>query len=294
MAGSRTPYRGRFAPSPTGPLHLGSLIAAVASFLDARHQQGVWLVRMEDLDPPREQPGAAKEILYSLEQHGLLWDEQVMWQGERHEAYDRVLESLQQAGHLFHCDCTRQIMGAGGCCGGRCQPRQAELTAPVTTRLAIADSATVDFEDLWQGEQHCELGSTASDFAVLRKDGLYAYQLAVTVDDADQSISHVIRGYDLLASTARQIYLQQLLDYTTPVYGHFPVLLNDQGQKLSKQNKAPAIDNNRAPENLRQALKFLRQPTPPAPLLTTTEILTYATTNWDRQRLPTGTGMAAD
>ena len=294
MADSRAPYRGRFAPSPTGPLHLGSLIAAVASFLDARHQHGSWLVRMEDLDPPREQAGAADEILYSLEQHGLFWDESVMWQSSRQEAYEQALMALKQAGHLFQCDCTRQMMGAEGNCGGRCQPRQAELIAPVATRLAVNATATIDFADLWQGQQHCELDKVVSDFTLLRKDSLYAYQLAVVVDDADQAITHVIRGCDLLASTARQIYLQRLLGYSIPVYGHFPVLLNDQGQKLSKQNKAPAIDNNYATDNLRQALQFLRQPAPPTALMTAAEILTFATANWGSQLLPSGTGMTAD
>ena len=294
MADNRTPYRGRFAPSPTGPLHLGSLIAAVASFLDARHQRGTWVVRMEDLDPPREQPGAADAILHSLEQHGLHWDDDVLWQAGRAAAYDQALTSLRRAGHLFHCDCTRQTLGPEGCCGGRCQPRQAEVKPPVATRIAVAKTATVDFDDLWQGQQHCELGLSVSDFTVLRKDGLYAYQLAVVVDDADQGINHVIRGSDLLDSTARQIYLQQLLGYSTPVYGHFPVLLNEHGQKLSKQNRAPAIDNSQARDNLRQALQFLRQPAPPAGLATAAEVLAFATANWSRQKIPAGMGLAAN
>ncbi|MEP1594486.1 MAG: glutamate--tRNA ligase family protein, partial [Halieaceae bacterium] len=189
---------------------------------------------------------------------------------------------------------SRQMMGAGGSCAGRCQPRQAELIAPVATRLAITASAVIDFEDIWQGEQHCLLDEAVSDFPLLRKDGLYAYQLAVVVDDAAQSITHVIRGHDLLDSTPRQIYLQHLLGYTTPAYGHFPVLLNEQGQKLSKQNKAPAIDNQRAADNLRQALQFLRQPAPPAALVTATEILASATINWNRQLIPAGMGLAPD
>ena len=294
MADSRTPYRGRFAPSPTGPLHLGSLIAAVASFLDARHQRGTWVVRMEDLDPPREQPGAADAILHSLEQHGLHWDDDVLWQAGRAAAYDQALTSLRRAGHLFHCDCTRQTLGPEGCCGGRCRPRQAEVKPPVATRVAVAETATVDFDDLWQGRQRCELGLSVSDFTVLRKDGLYAYQLAVVVDDAEQGINHVIRGSDLLDSTARQIYLQQILGYSTPVYGHFPVLLNEHGQKLSKQNRAPAIDNSQARDNLRQALQFLRQPAPPAGLATAAEVLAFATANWSRQKIPAGMGLAAD
>ena len=294
MAASLTPYRGRFAPSPSGPLHLGSLIAAVASFLDARHQRGTWLLRMEDLDPPREQPGAADAILHSLQQHGLHWDDEVLWQAGRAGAYDQALTSLWQAGHLFYCDCTRQILGPEGCCGGRCRPRQAELKPPVATRVAVAGPATVDFNDLWQGRQHCELGLSVNDFTVLRKDGLYAYQLAVVVDDAAQGITHVIRGSDLLDSTARQIYLQQLLGFPTPVYGHFPVMLNEHGQKLSKQNKAPAIDDSQARDNLRQALRFLRQPAPPADLATAAEILAFATTHWSRQAIPAGMGLAAD
>jgi glutamyl-Q tRNA(Asp) synthetase len=249
---------------------------------------------MEDLDPPREQPGAADAILHSLEQHGLHWDDEVLWQGSRAAAYDQALTSLRRAGHLFHCDCTRQTLGPEGCCGGRCRPRQAEVKPPVATRVAVAEATTVDFDDLWQGQQHCELGQSVSDFTVLRKDGLYAYQLAVVVDDADQGINHVIRGSDLLDSTARQIYLQQILGYSTPVYGHFPVLLNEHGQKLSKQNRAPAIDNNQARDNLRQALHFLRQPVPPASLATAAEVLAFATANWSRQKIPAGMGLAAD
>lgn len=279
-------YRGRFAPSPTGPLHLGSLIAALASYLDARSHAGAWLLRMEDLDPPREPAGAADAILRSLEQHGLTWDEEVLWQSSRHQAYADALADLRRLGLLFHCDCTRARLGAGGACRGRCAPRQAAVSEPFAVRITVPGNTVIACEDGLQGQQRWHLGRELGDFTLLRKDGLYAYQLAVTVDDSYQGISHVVRGSDLLDSTPRQYYLQRCLGLHHPSYSHIPVITNAQGQKLSKQNHAPALDAGSAATNLRQALQFLRQPPPPADLQTCEHILAFACDHWACGRVP--------
>lgn len=293
MPEAAPPYRGRFAPSPTGPLHLGSLIAALASYLDARHHQGVWLVRMEDLDPPREQPGAAHQILDSLHQHGLHCDEDVLFQSQRSPAYTEALAALQAGGHLFNCDCTRQTLGQGGTCRGGCRQRQGQLNPPTATRVTVPPACHIRFEDQTQGWQETPLGSEAPDFIVKRKDGLDAYQLAVVVDDAWQGITHVVRGSDLMDSTPRQIFLQQLLGHPTPAYSHIPVITDASGQKLSKQNHAPALENSAAPANLRAALRFLHQAQPPAALTSPQHILDFAVQQWAPQDVPRVLSVAA-
>ena len=286
-------YRGRFAPSPTGPLHMGSLIAALASYLDARHRNGRWLLRMEDLDPPREEPGAAERILQGLRDHGLVWDGDVLWQSRRHAAYREALGRLEQTGQLFRCDCTRAMLGPGGACAGRCQRRQAEVTQPFALRIAVPAGTEVTFSDGLQGEITEPLGATLADFVLLRKDGLFAYQLAVVVDDAFQDVNHVVRGSDLLDSTPRQIYLQRLLGLPTPCYCHHPVITNDAGQKLSKQNRAPALNASRAAANLRLALKFLGQALPPDTAGTPAEILAIAAGNWCADAVPAAMAIPA-
>ena len=293
MPGSAS-YRGRFAPSPTGPLHLGSLIAALASYLDARSHGGTWLVRMEDLDPPREEPGAARSILESLRQHGLHWDEPVMWQGQRQSAYDDALAKLRDMGHLFRCDCTRATLGPNGACGGRCLPRQAQVGPVAALRVAVPPGCTVEFEDRVQGRQSHPLGLEFPDFVVKRKDGLDAYQLAVVVDDAAQGVTRVVRGSDLMDSTPRQLFLQGLLDFPTPEYCHLPVITNSQGQKLSKQNQAPPLDSARALQNLRRALAFLQQPEAPEDLSSCEQLLAYAARNWQLDRVPAVLSIAGD
>lgn len=293
MPGSSTTYRGRFAPSPTGPLHQGSLIAALASYLHARSQQGQWLVRMEDLDPPREEPGAADAILQSLRDHGLEWDGDVLFQSKRSDAYDKALSSLAAAGSLFRCDCTRALLGPGGSCHGRCAPRQAEVSEPWALRLAVSPGAEIRFQDQVQGSQQECLGRELPDFTLLRKDGLYAYQLAVVVDDGFQGISHVVRGCDLLDSTARQIYLQRQLGLPQPAYCHIPVITNAGGQKFSKQNHAPALLPSAAPDNLRRALDFLQQPQPPATLRRCQHMLEFASRHWSTASIPPALAIAA-
>lgn len=287
-----TTYIGRFAPSPSGPLHFGSLVSALGSFLHARSPGGQWLVRMEDIDPPREQPGAADVILRCLEAHQLHWDSQVLYQSQRHSAYEATLAKLDARGLLYACDCTRQDLQAmGGIYQGRCRHRQVDRQQPHALRLKLyPDQASeldwLAFDDLFQGQQRQNLRQTVGDPILKRKDGLYAYQLAVVVDDLFQQITHVIRGQDLLEVTARQIALFQLLGAQAPVYGHLPLALNPQGQKLSKQNLAPALDERQAGNNLWQALGFLGQ-NPPAELADAGpgEILAWALAHWQPQHL---------
>tara|TARA_R110001599_G_scaffold353714_1_gene595769 strand:+ start:21762 stop:22655 length:894 start_codon:yes stop_codon:yes gene_type:complete len=293
MSEADPPYRGRFAPSPTGPLHLGSLIAALASYLDARHREGAWLIRMEDLDPPREEPGAARQILDSLQHHGLYSDNSVLFQSQRGPAYAATLKALQESGHLFNCDCTRQTLGPDGACRGNCRQRQHQLNTPTATRVKVPRSCHIRFEDQTQGVQEAALGSEIPDFIVKRKDGLDAYQLAVVVDDAWQGITHIVRGSDLMDSTPRQIFLQQLLGHSTPVYSHIPVITDASGQKFSKQNHAPALDNSDAPANLRAALRFLQQDEPPLERRATAQILDFATQRWAPAKIPGVLSIAA-
>lgn len=287
-------YRGRFAPSPTGPLHLGSLIAALASWLDARSQGGQWLLRMEDIDPPREQAGAARLILQSLRAHGLYWDEQVLWQSQRGAVYAAALTHLQQRGALFACRCSRRQQAPGGACGGTCRDRPSGLDEhPAALRVKVPPAYSAGWLDPWQGRQYWPLGRDLGDFIVRRKDGLYAYQLAVVVDDHAQRISHVVRGSDLLDSTPRQQLLQALLGYPTPHYAHLPVITDHRGQKLSKQNHAPPLRDETAPANLRQALAFLQQPQPPATLTTVAALLEHARHHWTPGAVPHCAAVAA-
>ena len=286
MLDAGRPYRGRFAPSPTGPLHLGSLIAALASFLDARHHHGTWLVRMEDLDPPREEPGAAEQILHSLQCHGLQWDEDVLWQSTRADAYSETLSQLNSANHLFKCNCSRQMLGPNGSCRSRCREHPQGVTSPSATRMVVPRECRIRFTDQLQGEQDIALGEELADVVVKRKDGLDAYQLAVVVDDASQQVNHVVRGSDLLDSTARQIFIQQILAYPTPSYSHLPVITNELGQKLSKQNHAPALVDEQATGNLRAALRFLCQSEPPGELESVRDILAFGCRHWAPQNIP--------
>lgn len=281
---SERPYRGRFAPSPTGPLHLGSLIAALASYLDARKNAGTWLVRIDDLDPPREAPGAAASILESLQRHGLHADEDILRQSERGPAYKKALAQLHSTGETFLCDCSRAMLEAQGSCQRSCAAHQSRVTQPAATRIKVPVNANVEFHDQLQGRQTLPPGT--NNFLIHRKDGLYAYQLAVVVDDACQGITHITRGSDLLDTTPKQVYLQQRLGHATPAYCHIPVISNVQGQKFSKQNHAPALDNELAGANLRAALAFLMQAPPPKNLTNTEELLDFALDHWSTALIP--------
>lgn len=261
-------YRGRFAPSPTGPLHFGSLVAAVASYLEAKTRGGEWLVRMEDLDTPRTLPGAADDILRTLEAFGMHWDGSVLYQSTRNDAYRTALDHLQQQGLLYGCACTRREIAdaalhgidgplyPGTCRNGLPPGRIARATRVRTTGAHIA------FDDAIQGPITQDVERDLGDFVLQRADGLFAYQLAVVVDDAEQGITDIVRGADLLDSTPRQIWLQRLLGLATPRYAHVPVAVNAQGEKLSKQTRAPALDRGHPTPMLARSLRFLGQRLP--------------------------------
>jgi glutamyl-Q tRNA(Asp) synthetase len=275
---------GRFAPSPTGPLHFGSLLAALASWLDARAAAGRWLVRVEDLDRPRCQAGAANEILQALQRLGLNWDGEVLYQSQRELLYREALQSLEK--WTFWCGCTRREiadsslgLAADGASiyPGTCRDGLPQGKAPRALRLRTGDT-TVRFHDRVQGLQHQTLGREVGDFVLYRADGLFAYQLAVVVDDAAQGVTDVVRGADLLDSTARQIHLQQLLGYATPRYLHIPVAVDAAGEKLSKLTGARPLDISRPGRELRRALTFLGQ--------AETEDLSEAARNWDPTLIP--------
>jgi len=244
-------YRGRFAPSPTGPLHFGSLVAAAGSFLEARTRGGEWHLRMEDVDAPRCSAVAATEILRALEACGFAWDGEVVWQSRRAEVYAAALEPLKAAGRVFPCACTRRELADSAIApdGAAIYPGTCRQGLPAgrtarAWRLRV-DDARVSFDDAIQGRIVSDLASDAGDFILLRADGLFAYQLAVVVDDAEAGITHVVRGADLLASTSRQIFLQQCLGVPSPVYAHLPVAVNAEGEKLSKQTRAAPVDISR-------------------------------------------------
>ncbi|MCE7913353.1 MAG: tRNA glutamyl-Q(34) synthetase GluQRS [Nitrosomonas sp. PRO4] len=262
-------YRGRFAPSPTGSLHFGSLVAAVASYLDAKSNYGEWLVRIEDLDSQRQIPGAADQILYTLEQFGMEWDGEVIFQSRRLELYQAALDILTKKNLIYPCKCSRKEIADSSIVGlngpiypGTC--RNKSIKANINHALRIrTDNNLIAFCDKLRGNYTQRLQRDVGDFVVRRADGMYAYQLAVVVDDADQGITHVVRGMDLLDSTPRQIYLQQLLGYITPEYMHLPVVTNQQGEKLSKQTGAKPIKLSNALKQLLCALEFLGQESPP-------------------------------
>jgi len=286
-------YIGRFAPSPTGPLHFGSLVSALASYVDAHHNHGKWLVRMEDLDPPREQAGAADAILHCLEDYGLEWDDSVLYQSQRWDIYETYLEQLRQQGLIYACNCSRQDLQAmGGIYNGRCRNRFVDITKPHAQRLKLydlppgfSDSDQLTFTDLIQGKQTQNLRTEAGDQILKRKDGLYAYQLAVVVDDIEQSITHIIRGSDLLNVTARQIFMFQLLNASVPAFGHVTLASQPNGQKLSKQNLAPALELKDAEKNLWNALAFLNQNPPKELWGAKSELLKWAKVNWQRSNI---------
>ena len=281
-----TSYRGRFAPSPSGFLHFGSLIAALASFLHAKSQRGTWLVRIEDIDPPREKEGASQNILNTLEAFGLCWDENVLYQSQQTALYQEVLHYLSKNNLSYACQCSRaDIKKLGGIYQGQC--RHLLLSAEQQAIRLTNDHGIHQYQDIIQGQILCDPLLAEEDFILRRKDGLFAYQLAVVVDDIYQGISHVIRGCDLLDPTARQLSLYQVLNHQAPQYGHFPLAITEQGYKLSKQNKAPAINIKQPQPALIAALNFLGQH-PPNELISATveEIITWAIRHWSLKQIP--------
>ena len=256
------PYVGRFAPSPTGPLHFGSLLAAVASYLQARINNGTWLLRVEDIDPPREQPGADKIILDALEAYGFLWDGPVTYQSQFADRHEDLVQRLLDAGYAYRCSCSRRDLASakrgplGAIYPGTCRTGCNATDAAVRVRT---DNEPIQFNDALQGEQTQLLESESGDFVIKRRDGLIAYHLAIVADDHDQGVTEIVRGVDLLDSTPRHIHLQRLLKFSTPSYLHIPVAENAAGQKLSKLTGAAAIDRHEVQPVLVRALDALGQ-----------------------------------
>lgn len=286
-------YRGRFAPSPTGPLHFGSLVAALGSCLEAGAHGGQWRVRMEDLDPPREQAGAADLILRTLEAFAFEWDGAVMRQSARGAAYAQAIERLDARGALFPCACTRREIADSALVidGERVYPGTCRSGSPAgrtarTTRVRVGGEI-IDFQDAIQGSIRQDLAREVGDFVVRRADGFFAYQLVVVVDDAEQGTTDVVRGADLLGSTARQILLQRLLGLPTPRYAHLPAAVNAQGEKLSKQSLAQPLEARTAAPTLCAALAFLgQQPPPDLAQAALREVWTWARENWALDKVP--------
>lgn len=277
-------YIGRFAPSPTGPLHKGSLLAALASFLDARANGGQWLLRIEDIDPPREPPGAAALILRQLDEHGLHWDGPVLYQSSRLPAYKDALQQLSEVGMLYACYCSRsRLRTLGGCYDGACRSNKLHShisDKPYAIRLHLPEKSIIAFNDLTQGPLAFDLHKTG-DFILWRRDHLPAYQLACSLDDGFQRITRVIRGSDLLDSTPRQLHLFSCLGLAAPQYAHIPVLKNAQGQKLSKQNHAPRLDSSNVQTNLLDCLKLLGlSPSTELNTASIQQILAWAIEHW--------------
>ncbi len=288
----KTPYRGRFAPSPTGSLHFGSLVSALGSYLDARSHQGVWLVRMEDLDQTREVKGAAAEILRTLDSFGFEWEGDVVCQSRRTDSYAEALHRLHAVDLAYPCGCTRKevnlaahegIEGAvypGTCSRGLRPGRQARVI-----RLRTCNSEA-GFVDRIQGLVRQNLARDIGDFVLRRADGFHAYQLAVVVDDAWQGITRIVRGADLLLSTPRQIYLQRLLGLSEPDYAHLPLAVDAASRKLSKQSRDAPVERRHPLPVLLQALEHLNQPLPPERPVNLDEFWQWAISHWSIEHVP--------
>lgn len=274
---------GRFAPSPTGELHFGSLIAAVASYLQVKSGSGRWLVRVEDIDPPREVPGSAERILRDLQRFGLQSDQPVLYQSERTEAYEAAIRQLLDSRQAYWCGCSRSELPASGVYPGTCRTGLPPGKKSRSIRLRVRDEP-IGFTDLVQGPVRENLAESVGDFIIRRADGLAAYQLAVVVDDAFQQVTEVVRGADLLGSTTRQIYLQRCLGLPTPIYAHHPVALASDGTKLGKRLGSDPIAAASPQRALELALRFLGQSCPPQPELP--ELWHQALENWQLAKVP--------
>ncbi|WP_374443556.1 tRNA glutamyl-Q(34) synthetase GluQRS [Pseudomonas panipatensis] len=279
-------YIGRFAPTPSGYLHFGSLVAALASYLDARAVGGRWLVRMEDLDPPREVPGAQAAILDTLERYGFEWDGPVARQSTRNDAYAAVVEQWLRSGLAYACTCSRkQLEGSNGIYPGTCRDaRHSPENAAIRIRVPELEYA---FVDRVQGEFRQHLGREVGDFIIRRRDGLYAYQLAVVLDDAWQGITDIVRGADLLDSTPRQLYLQELLGVAQPRYLHVPLIIQPDGHKLGKSYRSPPLSAEQAAPLLVRALRALgQQPVAELSNARPADVLAWGIAHWDAARIP--------
>lgn len=290
--GRLLPYRGRFAPSPTGDLHFGSLVAALAGWLRARQRGGAWLLRVEDIDRPREVPGSAASILAALDALGLYADEPPLYQSQREDVYVAALQHLRDAGHAFPCWCSRADLEDAGALhrDGRCISQRRDDREPAW-RLRAPD-LDIEFDDALQGPQRQNVRDAVGDFVLKRADGLWSYQLACVVDDAYQRITEVVRGHDLIDSTPRQILLQRLLGLPTPAYLHLPLAVDGESRKLSKSTDAPAVDAHDPRATLARALRFLGQPVPDTSDIET--LLRIATRAFDLAPLHGATHLGAD
>ncbi|MFW1941411.1 tRNA glutamyl-Q(34) synthetase GluQRS [Acinetobacter junii] len=277
-------YIGRFAPSPTGPLHFGSLLTAVASYCDAKANLGKWLVRIEDTDIPRIYPNSETHILSCIDAFEFEPDAEIIFQKDRLTIYEQVLDQLKQQHAIYACQCTRKMLGSNHIYAGTCRDLNLDF-AEQAIRLKV-DDLLICFEDRLQGRQCSNLKDDLGDFVLKRRDGIISYQLAVVVDDYLQGITHVVRGADLLDNTARQIWLGSILNYPSLSYMHLPLAMNDQGQKLSKQNLAQALDVSKASELLQQALLALGQPN--VELNQPRIMLQQAVQQWDVNLIPKG------
>lgn len=274
-------YRGRFAPSPTGDLHFGSLLAALVSYFEAKSNGGQWYLRIEDIDTTRAIKGADKRIFKTLQNYGLYWDGPVIYQSHelQQNRYQLALAELTKKGLTYRCGCTRKNLAGSTTYPGHCRLMPPDNSKPSSIRL-IADKQDFRFEDFYQGPQTQNIQQQCGDFNIKRKDGLFCYQLAVVVDDDYAEINHVVRGIDIMTSTARQLYLQQLLGFNSPQYGHFPVVTTIDGSKLSKQNHATAISNEDPYLTTIAALKLLKQDLPTAQLANQTELIQWVIDHW--------------
>jgi glutamyl-Q tRNA(Asp) synthetase len=289
---STRPYVGRFAPSPTGPLHFGSLVAALASYLDAKSHGGKWLVRIEDVDETRCKPEFAADILRTLERFGLLWDGEIVTQSQRKPAYEQALARLSSMHLTYACACSRKEIADSGLAGiegpvypGTCRHMYHGRRALTRNAVrVITNAAPITFTDRVFGTLSQSIETDIGDFVLKRRDGLFAYQLAVVADDIDAGVTDIVRGADLLDSTARQIYLTALLGGTAARYLHIPVATNAEGQKLSKQTLAAGINDADVTATLQHALAFLRQDTPVE--IGGSALLQYAIAHWDPARIP--------
>ncbi|XOV83454.1 MAG: tRNA glutamyl-Q(34) synthetase GluQRS [bacterium] len=283
--GDHTQLTGRFAPSPTGPLHMGSLLTALASFLDIRQRGGQWFVRLDDLDPPRQDPDANAQIIASLSAHGLIGNRndsaEIDYQSTHEDRYVRALKRIQA--DLFYCHCSRRSLAGQKIYPGTCRYRTT-WQADCAVRLQV-EPGELSFRDEVKGAFVYQMAIDQGDFIVKRRDGLWAYNFAAAVDDGEDA-THVMRGEDLLPVTAQQIYVMQRLKLAPPQYAHLPVLCYPDGTKLSKQTHAPALDNNRATANLRTALSYLGQNPPAEPSWSVSQWLTWGLSNWRLERVP--------
>jgi glutamyl-Q tRNA(Asp) synthetase len=290
---SKPKYRGRFAPSPTGPLHSGSLYTALASFLQAKSQQGEWFLRIDDVDPFRTATGSTDRILRTLEAFGLHWDGPILYQSGRFETYRAALERLDAQRLLYACTCSRKDLAALSdrnadtlIYPGFCRDKKNEPVTDAHALRVLVEDAPITFEDALQGTQTQNLAKDVGDFVVFRRDRVYAYHLATVLDDCEQGITEVVRGVDLLDSTPRQVYLQRLLGLSTPMYAHVPILVDPSGLKLSKQTYADPVDGKNASFTLVALLTLLNQdPAADLQSANTEEILDWAIQNWDMSRL---------